>query len=151
MIGNNFARWYNQTEGTLFAEASSYRGAYSATAVIWDGTLSNRIDLSIPAGTSITARFTVPAGGVNQADLQVSGTYTPNTYGKAAGAYKENDFALSYNGETPLTDLAGTIPVTNRLTIGGRNDSITIQNGHIKRFAYYPRRLANTELQGITS
>jgi hypothetical protein len=151
MIGNNFARWYNQTEGTVFAEASSYRGEYSATAVIWDGTLNNRIDLSIPARTDIPARFTVPSGGVVQADLQASGTYTPNTFGKAAAAYKENDFALSLNGATPLTDLSGTIPVTNRLTIGGRNDVNTIQNGHIARIAYYNRRLANTELTALTS
>jgi hypothetical protein len=35
--------------------------------------------------------------------------------------------------------------------IGGFNAGAGKLNGTIKRFAFYPRRLANTELQGITS
>lgn len=155
MTGTNFSSWFKRDEGTLYAEAASYRGAYSATAVIWagGGSLSNRFDLSVPAGSFLAARFTVSSGSVNQADLNVSGTFSPNTFYKAAGAYKTNDFAATANGAAAIADTSGTVPSTglDMLTIGSRDSPSLIQNGTIRRLAYYPKRLTDAQLQAITS
>jgi hypothetical protein len=50
------------------------------------------------------------------------------------------------------TDTDCILPVVNQFAIGGRLDSsIRYLNGTIKKLAYYPKRLTNAELQGLTT
>jgi hypothetical protein len=62
-------------------------------------------------------------------------------------------WAASYNAATALTNsYAGVVPGQTQLIIGYTTAGGTPRlNGTIKRFAYYNRRLANTELTAITS
>jgi hypothetical protein len=146
MIGNNFARWYNVNEGTLFTDAVSNGGTVYAQIGIGSNS-ADRVSLY-----SIAPNFAVVSDSTTSTALG-SATLTNGTLAKLAGAYKVNDFALSINGATVLTDAIGLVPNPASLLIGARNSaSPTNQlNGTIKRIAYYNRRLANTELQGITS
>jgi hypothetical protein len=148
MIGNNFARWYNVNEGSVFTEADTSRVAGDSSNIftISDGTMDNRIT----AAAATQYHFYVSVAGVPQANIDV-GTYVDNVFSKNAGAYKVNDFADSLKGSVAGTDTSGTLPVVNRLALGANAVAGGQINGHIKRIAYYPRRLANTELQGITS
>jgi hypothetical protein len=109
-----------------------------------DGTQNNRIDIGYLI--SALASLEVVAGGALQA-----GMYPPvgAAARKVAGAYQVNNFAISANGGNVLTDTSGTIPVVDRMRIGDRG-GVTL-NGHIRRIAYYPRRLSNAELQAITA
>lgn len=152
MTGENFSSWYRADEGTLFAEASSYRAAYSGTAVIWDGTSANRIDLSIP-GTSggVRKRFTIFVNGAVTADFLPTATVVPSTFYRGVGAYKVNDIGAYSTDSTITTDNSSAVPVVNRLSIGGRLGGSEYQNGHIKRVAYYPKRLTNAKLQALTA
>ena len=146
MTGANFSSWYNQSEGTLFAEAASV----SARPVITidDGTMNNRYQLTLGSGYS--PGFAVVSGGVVSADLYAAAA-TQNTYVREAGAYRPNDFALSANGGSVTTDTSGALPVSvNTLRLGVYQNGFPL-NGWIKRLAYFPRRLSNAELQGITS
>ena len=151
MTGTNFSSWYRADEGTLYSESSSYRAAYSPNAVLWDGTIGNRIDFGTPGTASDLSRLTVSVNSSNQCDIRYSGTYAVNTFLKASAAYKVNDFAVSVNGAAVQTDILGTIPVVNSLAIGSRNDVNTYQNGTIKKLAYYPKRLQNSELVSLTT
>jgi hypothetical protein len=148
MIGNNFARWYNVNEGTFYSEAST--ALIDGTRLVYraaDAAVSNYID----AYANTNANLYVVSGGAVQANL-TSGAYSSGVFAKNAGAYKTNDFAVSLNGLTAATDNSGSVPSgLTALTFGDRAGGGRSLNGWLKRISYYPRRLANTELQGITS
>jgi len=150
MTGTNFSSWYNQSEGTLFADGLPQKSNIAAQSLfdITDGTSNTRIGL-IKLVTSGIASFVVRVSGVNEV-VTDNGEWT--FPGKLAGAYKVNDFAAVLNGTTVATDTSGAIPVVNRLDIGWRLGGVspTILNGHIRRLAYYPLRLTNAQLQALT-
>jgi hypothetical protein len=148
MTGNNFSSWYNKDEGTFYAEV--VYGDLTATKQIF----------SVGGGTnaSLTMRFS--SNGVDAAFQVINttgeaylnvGNVGLNSVSKMAGAYKTNNFAGVLNGGSVLTDTSGTIPAANTAFIGSRSGSDRFFNGTIKKLAYYPKRLSNTELQGITS
>jgi hypothetical protein len=146
MIGNNFARWYSVNEGTFYAQSASFGdAAVRYITFASDGTNTNRI-LQYFSTSSIIGIVT--AGGTSQATMGVSGT----TAAKTALAYATDNFAFARNA-TLATDSAGTVPVgLTQMQIGaGLTAATSPLNGTIARIAYYNRRLANTELQGITS
>jgi hypothetical protein len=151
IIGNNFARWYNQTQGTVFAEYS-VNGLNPGTANAAYGITDNTINNHITGRTSAsgTTNFQVRVGGVNQAALN-SVTTAVGAVVKSAGAYALNDFSFTANAGTVQTDTSGTLPFVTQMQIGGLTSSENPLNGHLARLAFYNRRLANTELQGITA
>jgi hypothetical protein len=152
MIGNNFARWYNVNEGTIYSEANRFSNAATFPAVfqIDDGTDSNRINTEI-RNTTGTVFGSAILNGSNVAGL--GSAAVGSSYAKLAFTFKVNDFAFSHNGTTALTDTSGGVPFVNAALLGARRTVGVSQflNGTISRIAYYPRRLANSELQGITS
>jgi hypothetical protein len=154
MIGNNFARWYNQTEGSLFADYFQNNSTASGGGLFAfsDNTNNNRILLTADGGSSgsIQPGFVVTAAGVAQVGI-VAGTGTQNSFNKLAGAYEINNFACSFNGAAVVDDTSGILPVVDRAYIGLGATGATPINGTISRIAYYPRRLANTELTALTS
>jgi hypothetical protein len=149
MIGNNFAEWFNQTEGTLYGEISTFAtSGDKRIAAITNGSINGRLaDMYLNALGTTAVLY-------KSDDVSIS---SPNTFAlgsaRVAGAYKQNDYALAANGGTPVTDntanLSNVVPSTT-LQIGAITTA-GYANGTIKRISYYPRRLANTELQGITS
>ncbi len=154
MTGTNFSDWYRQDEGTLFAESSTL--ALSAT--------DKRI-LSVHAGSTsnnMSLHFGGISGGVHTCVITtdnifqygpIEGAYVGNTYYKRALAYINSNPQVAKSGFLGSTAGASTTIVPtglNSLEIGSR---ITAQhlNGHIRRIAYYPRRLANEQLQALTA
>jgi hypothetical protein len=152
MIGNNFARWYNQTEGTIYSLYDCFgavSGYFNRVYAISDGTNNNSMQLIVDKQFN-TNGTQVKVGGAEQAFIN-AGTPTNNAVVDIAFAYATNDFAQSRNGSTVGTDTSGSVPIVNKLNLGTDAVSNTQLNGHIYRFAYYPRRLANSELTSITS
>lgn len=150
MTGTNFSSWYRQDEGTFVAFAR--RDALSAGRLITlsDGTSGNQIWITlIVSSTSLRADLEVTVGGV----LQVSTTTTPvvavGSMVAIAFAYKANDFAISVNGTTVVTDTSGLLPIVDRVHIGTDRTGANSHNGHIPRIAYYPKRLL--ELQSLSA
>jgi hypothetical protein len=86
-----------------------------------------------------------------QADIYSVADVPLNTVFKGALAVKANDFAISLNGATPVTDTSGAMPsAANQLNIGlGKYLGYT--NGYIRRITYYPLRLSNAQLQNLTA
>jgi hypothetical protein len=152
MQGANFSNWYRQDEGTLFAEATTQKPPTASGTVygvaIDDGTTNNFISPLRFSGSDIRGR--VDSGAVIQAQMLTVGVYTVNVYYKSAIGYKVDDFAVSTNGTLGPPDNSGSIPATVvRLSIGAL--STLVNTGHIRRISYWPRRLANAELQGVTA
>jgi hypothetical protein len=147
MTGANFSNWYNQSEGTLYVDALRGADVDATIATIAVGTTTtDRIQLH--STTASEYRATYRTGNVEQAALIMSSsTNTP----KIAATIKTNDLAASLNGATVVTDTLATLAVYDTFYIGARSDSAIYWNSHIRRLAFFPPRLSNPELQGITA
>jgi hypothetical protein len=152
-----FAPWYNQPEGTFVAQFD-YSGGTSANNP------SGRFVLAASNASpnnlhAIYNRFGVAQsgltsdGGATQAVPGAGTSLAVNTVANTAYAYKTNDFGFSYNGGAAVVDTSGTVP-TNLviLGIGGSGYSTpAFINGHLRSINYYPLRLTNAQLQGLTT
>jgi hypothetical protein len=151
MTGSNLLPWYNPGEGTFVVEADSFVSTnlinvYNTVSVN-DGTGNNQHRLF-----SYTNRWggSSNSGGVTQADLQVTGSYTPNVVSKTAYTYRVNDIAVSVSGSAVMTDTAATMPASfDRMGVGSMGTTGHL-NGHVRRITYYPRRLSNTQIQELS-
>lgn len=151
MTGTNFSSWYNQSEGTVFVSYDII--AYSANQRIFsinDGTVSNEAAEYSSTGSN---RMIVTSGGVTVATPIGLSPISAGVIYNAALAFKLDDFAISVNGNSPVTDTSGAMPVSvTKLGIGSNSvGTTTYLNGHIRRIAYYPTRLANATLQRLTA
>jgi hypothetical protein len=148
MTGANFSSWYNQTNGTMYAEAVSLRPQGDTTRIIAisDGTANNSIRVN-----AATTSLAIVTAGNTEAGFNLA--LNTNAINRFALAYKLNDANGVVNGTAGTTDTSVVLPVVDRLEFGrlaaGTSGNILV--GHIRRIAYFPRRLANAELQAITS
>lgn len=156
MTGENFSSWYRQDEGSLVADWIADKdtdfinilclGGVSANA----GFMNMRRDLSGNFYTSVISPTTAVTLDV------VTGATVEGTEYKCSMTYRTNDFAATANGGAVKTNTAGTIPLVGTLIIGnGWNNSNASPvneylNGAIRKLAYYPKRLTNTQLQSLT-
>jgi hypothetical protein len=140
------------TAGTLFGEYDSQAvtGADAGLAYIDDvGTSNNRVILKHFNGR---ANGVIRSGGTDQADMLSANAFTANVMTKSATTYALNDFAVLLGGQTIVTDVSGSVPVSlDRMRLG--NDPIAAINlfGHIRRLDYFPSRLSNAQLQQMTA
>ena len=145
--GTNFTDFYNTEQGTLVAHYDSIiDDNYIATLEQIANPGDNRIAL---VNYSAYQGF-VRNGGSGQASID-NGTPTVGGVNKVAFAFRANDFAVSLNSATPTTDTVGTMPTVDRLMLGSRsNGAFDILKSTIRHLSYYPKRLSNTQLQGLT-
>jgi hypothetical protein len=139
ITGTNFSSWYNQSEGTVFAEAT---GEGARIVGINDGTSSNRHEIFLSPGN--VSCYQVRAG-INEVNIP-----KPKE-SKSSFAYKTNDYSFTSGGSSVVTDTSATPPTVDQMNIGCWFDDTAQLNGHISRLAYYPYRLADATLQEITS
>jgi len=144
ITGTNFSSFYNQTEGTVFAEAISVATNTSVFSIS-DNSTNNRIQLE--TGSS-TRRFRITSSGSARYDNSVS--YTFGTQGKTAGAYLDTSTNHATNGTLGSSSTASPLPVVDRIYIGSNAAGSFPNNGTIKRLVYFPTRLPNNTLQAIS-
>jgi hypothetical protein len=146
ITGSDFTGMWNQSEGTMFANAltpaSGDRTVFSAD----DNTADEMIRLRTEGTNPF---FKVTDGGSEVVSID-AGTVTANTQFKLIGAYKVDDFASSINGGSVVDDTDGTIPTVDRMRIGAGQGGNTMC-GHITSLRYYKKRLTNFKLQSLTS
>ena len=143
---------YNQEAGTLVVEfgAFSVGSLNAAIASLTDDPVSDDWAPLLylgPSSLEVRTRDT----GVDQAVITILGDF--RTSGGIVGtAMKENSFAASVNGSTPITDSSGTMPTdVSIMRIGTFASNPAYLNGHIKSLKYYPRRLTDAQLQELTA
>lgn len=151
MTGTNFSNWYNQSEGTLFAEyVYLTTGISNQCAYSIDNGTSNETIVNASATPAID-RVISSAGGVPQANFG-NFTFVAGQVVKRAVAVKLNDAATTANGLAVATDNIYIMPVPTQLVIGAAGYfSSSRLNGYIRRITYFNRRLANSELQLLSS
>ena len=148
MTGANFSSWYRADEGTVYAETSLLGlradGNVAALCQIDDGTTAN--GMSLRFGTILSgADFYAYVANVPQVDTNSFGV-TANVSAKYAYVYKLNDYAFTKDAVSPFTDTSATVPVVNRMLLAAN-----LFCGTIKKLAYYPARVPNAQLQGVTT
>jgi hypothetical protein len=148
MTGTNFSSWYNASEGTFVASASTYstasdKGVYAAS----DGTNDNRIYLVV----STSADHIVTVSSAQQANITIAGAVTNNTVFRDAFAYRENDISAATNGVLGTPDTLATLPVVDQFRLGARSDGGLWLNGHLSSITYYPSRLTDAQLQALSA
>jgi hypothetical protein len=139
--------FYNQVEGTLFAEASLPLSPSNAFAADFYTGVENRIGIYRLQSSANMAAF-VMISNVGQASLVNTVSSQPT---KTALAFKTDDFALTTNGGTIATDSLGTLPAATSIRVGARADGGQAANGHIRKIAYWPKRLSDALLQQLTT
>jgi hypothetical protein len=140
--------FYNQSEGTLFAEAtSSVLPATTAAFHIDNNSNDERLLVGRGAGASLTyAAVTTGSSLVaGQTTTLVAGTE------KIILAYAQDNVAFRTSSLTLQEDSSAAVPVGLTHARMGRNGVGATTTGHIRRIAYYPRRLSNTLLQQLTT
>jgi hypothetical protein len=155
MTGTNFSSWYRGDAGTIYAEtqASAITSGYQYAMTSGTSTASGAGLFYDSASSRFSYRFW-DAGGTAIGVISYTNAGSPNatTSYKTTFAFSTNDFAGSINGNVVTTDTSGVINgIADNLKIGASNNNTSLMNGTIKKFAYYPRRLTNSELQGLTT
>jgi hypothetical protein len=150
ITGTNFSSWYNQTEGTMYAESRSISSADSsgisgAPCVFSNGSNTERIRVGIAA-----LQATWVAGNVTQATLSSGAGFVANNLFRCAAATKANDLAFTINANTVQSSNSALVPSVSQLNIGTSNFNAGFLNGTIRRLTYWSTRLPNTTLQQVT-
>jgi hypothetical protein len=160
ITGSNFSSWYNQTEGTVFAEFSATTNGINNTGgnafpFVYDinsaGAPNSEHFLIVSNGYGPGVSHGVNVSGSSQATSLFATSLGNLTVKKTAAGYQANNFGFVLNAAAVQTDTSGTVPLTpDRFCIGSQNASGNFFTGPIKRLTYWPTRLSNTTLQQIT-
>jgi hypothetical protein len=150
MTGANFSDWYNDAEGTLYAEASLKANGYCPIVMLFNSsgaTQANQVLLGTNSAQAY-AEYGAIGGSIG---LAATSTVIPNTFFKSSIAFTNSNVSLSANGGTvAINTTIPTTPIVNSLRFAhdslGRRKAMTI-----KKLSYYPQRLSNAQLQAITS
>ena len=152
ITGSNFSSWYNQTEGTVFAEYKRLVNNTGRILTFNDTTSSEQIRIAASLSTNIRPDWQVLDNSVVQANVLGTVEVAVGAAGKTAGTYKLNDFQQATNSTLGTADTTGTLPTPTVLNIGANESgSNSMLNGTIKRLTYWPWRLSNATLQALTS
>jgi hypothetical protein len=147
IVAPMFAPWYNQSAGTFVVEADKLSATgFGYVLLANDGTSNQRFGM-YQSNTAV-AGF-ISAAGATQMEIS-SSPIVANTPFKAAVAAIANNGNFSFNGGIGVTDPSLAMPTPNRLDIGSFASGLQL-NGHIRSINYYPLRLTNAQLQGLTT
>jgi hypothetical protein len=156
MTGTNFSSWYRADEWTLYAEAENRNGTISGgnnstIAMLVKGTDSNSSQLiRLIAASSLLQTFGSNGGAANQWAMLSASAISKGAFAKGAVAYKLNDVAFSSGGGAVSTDTSAQIAALDTFQIGVAVNAGWL-NGSIKKLAFYPARLTNAELVGLST
>jgi hypothetical protein len=153
--------FYNQSEGTLFAEFV-VNGLPLSTQFpkVWSfgntTNTNNRTEwfLANASGT-LQVGTQVRVASVNQYGVQANASAVGLT-GKFAMVYKTDDFQAAQNGSLfGAADTSGSVPASADITqfnIGSQAAGVQPATAlYFRKIAYWPRRLSNTLLQQLTT
>jgi hypothetical protein len=144
--------FYNQAEGTLFAEAGVPDVAGFQYFASLDASTGTRMSLYIGNEAGFPTEWFVRVDFASQALLRGSVATSANAAKKIIGVYKANDFIAADSGTLTSADTSGNVPAVSSLRLGAYTGSLLSPlNGHIRKVAYWPKRLSNTLLQQLTT
>jgi hypothetical protein len=151
ITGSNFSSWYNQSEGTVFANWS-FPVTPSGFPRIWqftEGAAGAQNNFSISTNLFSHNRFSARAQNASVFDTQQGPDATVNQSMRSAMALKAGQHAFSGNGTAPSTNTGAMPSGIDRCWIGSIDGGLFL-TGHIRRLTYFPTRLPDVTLQNMT-
>jgi hypothetical protein len=149
MTGTNFSSWYNQGEGTLYISGSN-NGSTSVVdrspvyVEIYDG-VSRSVRVDREAATNNLRAF-VSTNSTTFSNIATNGAAI-----QAAVAFSASTGIASANAAIG-SSLVFNKTIVTKMAIGDNGVGNTSPlNGTIKKIAFYPIRVSNTNLQALTS
>jgi len=144
----------NSNEGTLFYEGSRYvvpTSNYGVDFLRLRGSGSSTITLQ--SGSTVPAQQRLLV--IDSSNVTVVNCFfesaTANTVYRLAGVYMVDDFIVYQNGVASASDTSGSGWASLDTIRIGYNGSGGQINGHIRKVAYYPKRLTNDRLKSLTA
>jgi len=161
MTGDNFSDWYNQSEGTVYADTRMVGVQTAKYDRLWAITNSDfnyqGIGLYIegPGGSLVyintitSSTGTLEYGSKNTLSVpDISSSTTPEL--KSTLTYSQNYANTSFNGFIGSADTSVNLITADRLFIGQPQRFQGYSCMTVSQLTYYPRRLTNTQLQNLT-
>jgi hypothetical protein len=148
---NTLTPWFNASAGTIYADfAGRVSGAQPYIIMLSNTGETERIYQRYVSGQY---QSIARVAGVDIASVYNSSEGSA-VNAKIATAYDSSQLATSTNGQA-VTGLAvaslSSVPSgLNKLWLGSFAGTSAFTNGYLRRITYYPRRLANAELQSLT-
>lgn len=153
ITGSAFSSWFNQSEGTLYAEQQVYAliGNSAAAFIQQDGSNYYEIGQGVASLSADMVRFYVQLAGGNDVVLTttLTGLSVGNTI-RSAAAYRVNDVAFSGNANTVQTDNTFTIQTPVSMGLGRPRVGVS-RSILLRRISYWPTRLPNDQLVSLTT
>jgi hypothetical protein len=147
--------FYNQSEGSVFAEFSKFQMVTNSKVFLFFDPLNagRYAGFENDGGTPTTNRFIVQNdAGSTVANISFTSA-AANTIYRNAGGYALDNFNAAQNGTLGSQDNSGT-PASSLTHVGigclPGSGNFPL-NGHIRKIAYWPRRLSNTLLEQLTT
>jgi hypothetical protein len=142
--------FYNQVEGTLFGDARIYADATTPVLVQCDTNTGSIIDDRFVILSEVNASSVIAACSVSGASqFAVTASQSAGVQ-KVCAAFAVDNFGVSLNGGAATTDSSGTLPTgVSHMRIGSNGGFFN--TCHIRKLAYWPKRLTNTLLQQLTT
>ena len=148
ITGTNFSSWYNQSAGSVFVETVPKN--YSLADLFMFGTNKS-------FNPSSWGTYQPGANNDYQFYSRISSAYDFNASINNSDAASKLSFGLSgttysasYDGNTVTTGSNSGVP-TGINTLEFNKGVYGISSIYVKRFTYYPYRLADTRLQSLTA
>ena len=158
MTGTNFSSWYRQDEGTIYTESSvpflsSGNNNQANFSIGASSSYNDAIVLFTKQSTNYRAVAT-NIGGVTKFFSALSPA-TANSITKQSFSYKASTsmaFVDSGTVSSPIVNDTSLSLNYTRAVFGTYPDMLgSALNGHVKKVAYYPKRLSNAELVALTA
>ena len=152
ITGNNFTSFYTGDDFSAYWEGgvtddAAYQGGMSFSKNTGERIIIGAKQAS--AGLSLNVR-----GFGNSTLAYLTTTTGWDDYGtrqRVAVRVARNDFAFSGNGIAALTDTSGELPHgINTFSLGASTNDFERLTGYITKVAFYPGKLTDDELQGLT-
>ena len=151
--GTNLTSFYNDTEGTVFAEYQNLKTG-DTNGRVWDIGNNQNQTLVINAASSTTVQGQFYNSSGNGYEYNPGAVSATNAFNKVALGMKNNDTNLCVNGTLGTDDTSVTlIDFSSAGTFSiGRSEYYSPRelNGCVRRLSYYNKRLPNAQLQGLT-
>jgi len=153
ITGTNLTYFYNNNEGTVFAEYQNLKTG-DTNGRVWDigNNLNQTFIINAASSTTVQGQFYNSSG--NGYEYNPGAVSTTNEFNKVALGMKNNDTNFCVNGTLGTDDTSITlIDFSSSGTFSiGRSEHYSPRelNGCVRRLSYYNKRLSNAQLQGLT-
>ena len=149
MTGTNFSSWYNQAQGSLYAESDDNGSNTNGAATLFNAGAAGNNSIAF-YGTGVnTARLIIRLNTAYVINTLSSVTTQPV---KQAASFKDGAVSGTANGSLFVTNVNVNIPHNlDTLYIGYFPSTVSYLTGHIRKISYYPVALSSSNLVALTS